>query len=89
MRITACALLIAVTAFSAPLSGYAQRITAPASDVEIITVRLSNFAFEPEHLRLKAGVPVRLRLVNESNGGHDFSAPTFFATSTFLPGSSR
>jgi len=36
---------------------------------------------------LRVGVPVRLRLVNQSNGGHDFSAPGFFASSNFPPGS--
>ena len=52
-----------------------------------ITVRLSDFAFDPEHLSLKTGVPVRLRLVNDSGGGHDFSAPAFFAASSIQPGS--
>jgi len=60
---------------------------ASTNDGEAITVRLSDFAFDPEHLRLKAGVPVRLRLVNDSGGGHDFSAPAFFAASSSLPGS--
>ncbi len=49
---------------------------------------MSNFAFDPDHLRFKAGVPVRLRLMNESGDGHDFSAPAFFAASSFPPGSS-
>jgi uncharacterized cupredoxin-like copper-binding protein len=54
---------------------------------QTLTVRLSSFAFEPNHLRLKAGVPVRLRLVNESSGSHDFNTPGFFAASNILPGS--
>ena len=65
----------------------AQPTTAPASEIQTVTVRLSNFAFDPEHLRLKANVPVRLRLVNEG-GRHDFSAPAFFAASNFASGSS-
>src|SRR5271166_2272929 len=88
MRTVDCGLVIALAAFSMPPSGSAQPAPAAVSGGETITVRLSNFAFDPEHLRLKAGVPVRLRLVNESNGGHDFSAPAFFAASSFLPGSS-
>lgn len=84
MRIIAGASVIAVAALLAP--GNAQQTTAPGGESEIVTVRLSNFAFDPNHLRLKAGVPIRLRLVNESNGGHDFSAPAFFAASTLLPG---
>jgi len=59
------------------------------SDVEMtITVRLSSFAFDPAYVRVKAGVPIRLRLANESDGGHNFSAPTFFAASSLPPGSS-
>jgi plastocyanin len=88
MRIIACAVVIALAAFSVPRSGIAQPATTAASATETITVRLSNFAFDPGHLRLKAGVPVRLRLVNESGGGHDFSAPAFFSASSVLPGGS-
>ncbi len=88
MRIIACISVIVLSAFSVPPSGSVERATAPISDGETITVRLSSFAFDPEHLRLKAGVPLRLRLVNESDGGHDFSAPAFLAASSFPPGSS-
>ena len=88
MRMFACASVIVLAAFSAPPSGRAQQPADQAGVSETITVRLSNFAFDPEHLRLKAGVPVRFRFVNESSGGHDFSAPAFFAASSTLPGSS-
>jgi plastocyanin len=88
MRIITCASAIALAALSTPLTSSAQQTTTPANESNTITVRLSNFSFDPDHLRLKTGVPVRLRLVNESGGGHDFSAPTFFAASSFLPGSS-
>jgi len=88
MRIIARASVIALAIFSTPSSGTAQQTTAPTRDIVTIAVRLSSFAFDPDHLRLKASVPIRLRLVNESSGGHDFSAPAFFAASTLLPGSS-
>jgi hypothetical protein len=65
-----------------PFTSHARQTT-----LNPLTVRLSSFAFAPDHLRLKAGMPVRLRLVNESSGGHDFSAPGFFAASSILPGS--
>ena len=88
MRITIRLLLvIALAACSGKPTGTVQRMVIPLADGETITVRLSSFAFDPEQIRLKAGVPVRLRLVNESDGGHNFSAPTFFAASSFLPGS--
>jgi uncharacterized cupredoxin-like copper-binding protein len=75
--------VIALAAFSGPPRAIAQPATAAG---QTVTVTLSNFAFEPEHLRLKSGVPVRLRLVNDSSGAHDFSAPAFFAASSFPPG---
>ena len=87
MRIGGGASVILLAALSTPLSGNAQQAATPALPTETITVRLSSFAFDPDHLRLKVAVPVRLRLVNESSGGHDFSAPAFFAASTVLPGS--
>jgi plastocyanin len=48
---------------------------APAS----VEVRLSSFAFAPETIRLRAGTPVVLRLVNTGSGGHNFAAREFFA----------
>ena len=76
----------------AAISGLPPVIAQPAAGRtgagQTVTVTLSNFAFAPDHLRLKAGVPVRLRLVNESSGAHDFSAPAFFAASSFPPGTS-
>jgi uncharacterized cupredoxin-like copper-binding protein len=86
VQIIAYASVVALTVISAPISGSTQPITTRATERETITVRLSNFDFIPEHLRLKSGVPIRLRLVNESNGGHDFSAPAFFAAGSFPPG---
>ena len=52
---------------------------------EVVAIHLSNFAFDPDYLKLKIGVPTRLRLQNDSNGGHNFSAPAFFASSSLLP----
>ena len=56
----------------------------PGSTVPAITIRLSNFAFTPEQVTLRTGSPVRLHLVNDSSGGHNFSAPAFFAASASL-----
>jgi plastocyanin len=80
--------VIALAGCSGKPTGTAQRTVIHPADGETILVQLSSFAFDPEQIRLKAGVPVRLRLVNESDGGHNFSAPAFFAASSFLPGSS-
>lgn len=53
---------------------------------DTITVHLSNFAFTPGQIELRAGRPVTLVLINDANGGHNFSAPTLFAASTFPAG---
>jgi plastocyanin len=77
MRLPLVALLLALS----PGAGWAQ------DGAQTVTIRLSNFSFQPDHLRLRAGVPVHLRLVNASGGGHDFSAPAFFAASSYFAGS--
>jgi plastocyanin len=51
-----------------------------------IIIHLSNFEFNPSQLRLRVGVPVHLQLVNDSGGGHNFSAPAFFAASIVQAG---
>lgn len=61
-------------------------VPASADEVPTITIHLSSFAFTPDQIRLRRGVPVRLQLVNDSSGGHNFSAPEFFAASTFPGG---
>lgn len=56
--------------------------TAPPIDwaaAPRLEVRLANFSYAPETIRLSAGQPVVLRLANASSGGHDFTAPAFFA----------
>jgi uncharacterized cupredoxin-like copper-binding protein len=54
-------------------------------DAELVTLRLSSFAFAPDQLRLRSGVPVRLHLVNDSDGSHNFSAPTLFLLASTFP----
>jgi plastocyanin len=48
--------------------------TAPEYDV-----LLTSYAIQPSAIRLKAGEPVRLRFVNNSNQALSFSARGFFA----------
>lgn len=68
-----CLLLVPLV-LAAPASVPAQ---APPRTVEI---RLSSFDYTPSEIRLRAGEPVVLRLVNGGRGGHNFSAPAFFAS---------
>lgn len=50
-----------------------------------LTVTLSSFDFAPSTIHLRAGQPVVLHLVNDSGGGHNFSAPQFFAAAAIRP----
>jgi uncharacterized cupredoxin-like copper-binding protein len=75
-----------------PLLLLAPAATAAAPDFSNaarVDVTLSSFAFAPHVLHLKAGKPVVLHLVNQGSGGHDFTAPAFFAASTVRPEDSR
>jgi uncharacterized cupredoxin-like copper-binding protein len=63
---------------------------APSIDwgaAKTVTVRLTDFDFAPSDLSFAAGQPVRLMLVNDGSGLHDFSAPAFFAASALRAGS--
>jgi uncharacterized cupredoxin-like copper-binding protein len=77
LRLLACAfaLLPAATAAQSPDWAHAQRVE----------VQLSSFAFTPSTLHLRAGRPVVLHLVNAGSGGHDFTAPKFFAAAQLRP----
>lgn len=61
-------------------------LPALAQPPQTVEVRLSNFSFAPETIALTAGRPVTLHLVNTGGGGHNFSAPQFFAASTGVSG---
>ena|SRR5579862_6351278 len=67
-----------------PFGAAAQAPQGPA--IQTIVIRLTNFAFTPDRIELRDGTPVRLHLVNDSSGSHNFSASELFATSTFPAG---
>lgn len=75
------ALLALGLAAQAPLSGLGAQAPAP----ETVTVELSNFKFSPSTLTLQHGHTYRLHLVDTVGGGHDFTAPEFFAASAIAP----
>lgn len=60
--------------------------TAQAPQSPTIAIHLDNFTFSPDRIQLRTGTPVRIHLVNDSSGSHNFSASELFATSTFLAG---
>ena len=51
------------------------------------TIQLYSFGYTPKAIRLAAGRPVTLNFVNTSGGGHNFSAPSFFANARITAGS--
>jgi uncharacterized cupredoxin-like copper-binding protein len=58
--------------------------TQPAATT--VEISLSNFDFTPSTIRLRAGEPVVLHLVNTAHGGHNFAAPEFFAAASGVSG---
>jgi plastocyanin len=48
-------------------------------------VLVTSYAIQPQVIRLKAGQPVRLRFVNNSNERHRFSAAAFFRAAEVRP----
>jgi plastocyanin len=58
---------------------------ALAQTAESITVSLTDYAFAPAALNLKAGTAYHLHLTNAGSKDHDFTAPEFFAASQIAP----
>ncbi len=58
----------------------------PQNAARTVDVQLTSFDFAPREIRLRAGVPVILRLTNPGGGGHNFSAPAFFSAAAIAPG---
>ena len=70
------------------LSGLCANATVAAQSrtrAQPIDVILTDFAFTPQRLHLRQGQAYRLRFVNRGSGGHNFSAPAFFAAARIDP----
>lgn len=73
--------------YAAVLAALTITIPVPAgAEPASQTVQVWSYGFSPRPLRLAANQPVTLIFVNRSGGGHDFTAPTFFASSTITRG---
>ena len=82
--------VLVVTAVAAGLSASHGRAQAPAAPVDwskaqTVEIDLKNFAFSPASLHLTRGTAYRLHFVNQSSGGHDFTAKDFFAGALIDP----
>lgn len=53
-----------------------------AEQAEKVTVAMANFNYTPADLHLKSGHSTAIHFVNNGSGGHDFTAPEFFAAAT-------
>ena len=60
-------------------------LTAAAAAQTTVTVSLTNYAFTPSTLNLKAGETYRIHFSNDAGRSHDFAAHEFFASSTVAP----
>ena len=94
MRSLRLPVLAAITALAVGLAAQAQIQTLGQAQAQAapdwaaarsVEVDLTNFAFNPSRLELKAGAPYRLHFVNKTSGGHDFTARTFFAEAVIDP----
>ncbi len=50
-----------------------------------VTMSMTNYAFTPSTLTLKAGETYRIHFSNDSGKGHDFTAREFFQSATVAP----
>ncbi len=62
-----------------------QLASTSLADAQIIEVKLNNFDFRPSTIRMEAGKAYALHIENTASGGHDFTAPEFFAASKVAP----
>ena len=76
---------LALVAAAALLSSSAIAQEPDWAQAAQVTVTLSSFDFTPSTVHLHAGQPVVLHLVNDAGGGHNFSAPEFFAAAAVRP----
>jgi len=52
---------------------------------ETVNISLSDYAFAPAALNLKAGTAYHLHFINAGSKDHDFTAPEFFAAAQVAP----
>ena len=52
---------------------------------QLVPIGMSNFAFQPNVIRLHANEPYRLHFVNSSDSAHNFDAAAFFQAVAIAP----
>ena len=76
---------LAGCATSHPITPHVESAAGAFDNAAPVEVTLDNFDFTPATIHLRAGRPYRLELHNAAGGGHDFSAPEFFAAARVAP----
>jgi plastocyanin len=82
MRLRSLALAATLAAFALPA---AAQTTPDWSKAETLTVSMSNYAFTPATLYLKANQPYKLVFTSTVMKDHDFNAPELFAAGLIDP----
>ena len=91
LPVLAAPLLAPVLVMAAAAASLAQPASPASPDSpdwsspQTVEIDLTNFAFAPATLELKAGEVYRLHFVNKVSGGHDFTAKAFFSDATIDP----
>jgi len=67
------------------LIALSQMGSAQAQTATPISITLTNYAFTPDALNLKAGTTYHMHFINSGSKDHNFSAPQFFAASQVAP----
>ncbi len=57
------------------LAGLAILVVACDPDVQIVRIAAQDFRFDPAEVRVSAGRPLRLKIVNEGREPHEFAGP--------------
>jgi plastocyanin len=71
----------------AAVSAFSLAPAAAQPSAASVQVRVWSYGFAPNPIHLASGQPVTLQFVNQSGGGHDFTAKEFFAASQISAGS--
>ena len=72
----------ALVLIAVPLS---QMSGALGQTVTPISITMTNYAFTPDALNLKAGTTYHMHFINSGTKDHNFSAPEFFAAAQIAP----
>jgi uncharacterized cupredoxin-like copper-binding protein len=82
MRASSLAILTGALVAAAAFVAVRGNAAAPVdwSSAQRVEIRMIEYEFVPDRLRLRRGEPYQLHLVNAGKEGHDFTAPDFFAS---------